>query len=86
MQALKIRLAQGLNRLMGRHGTVFAERYHQRVLRTPAQVAFTQAYVLNNTAKHAAEIGRALPAGYRDPFAIGYFGAEVRLPWARPGW
>jgi len=36
MQGLSVRLAKGLNRLMGRNGKVFADRFHAHVLRTPA--------------------------------------------------
>jgi REP element-mobilizing transposase RayT len=32
MQGLTVRLAKGLNRLMGRHGKVFADRFHAHVL------------------------------------------------------
>jgi REP element-mobilizing transposase RayT len=35
MQGLCIRIARGLNRLWGRKGKVFADRYHARVLATP---------------------------------------------------
>lgn len=38
MQGLLIRIAKGLNRLWGRRGTVFADRYHDRILRTPREV------------------------------------------------
>jgi hypothetical protein len=65
---------------MGRRGKVFADRYHLRVLETPAQVRAALAYIANNTAKHAAECGRHLPAGYRDPYTVGHFGDRVLLP------
>lgn len=37
LQALSIRLARGLNRLAGRTGKVFADRYQVRVLRSPRE-------------------------------------------------
>jgi len=37
MQGLKIRLAKALNRLWGRAGSVFSDRYHAVALRTPRQ-------------------------------------------------
>ena len=80
MQALKIRLAQGLNRVMARQGKVFAERYHTHVCATPAESLAAIAYVRSNTAKHAAQVGRKFPAGYVDPYTVGYFGDEVLLP------
>lgn len=36
MQAFSIRVARGLNRVAGRNGTVFTERYHIHVLGTPS--------------------------------------------------
>ncbi len=66
MQALNVRMAMALNRLMGRRGKVFSDRYHAVVLRTPTQTANTIHYVLNNRQHHAP--GR-YPAGWRDPFA-----------------
>ncbi len=38
IQGLKIRLAKQLNRVWGRGGTIFPERYHLEVLRTPSEV------------------------------------------------
>jgi putative transposase len=66
MKGLAVRVAVGLNRLAGRHGTVFADRYHAHVLATPREVANTVRYVLQNYAKHTREY---LPARWKDPFA-----------------
>lgn len=52
MQGLGVRIARALNRLMGRKGSVFADRYHDRVLRTPRQVRNAIQYVLCNGRKH----------------------------------
>lgn len=71
VQGMKIRMARGLNRLLGRKGPVFEERYHVRVLRTPAEVRNAIAYVLGNGRKHAAEVGVYFPADWADPFAAG---------------
>ena len=38
MNGLTIRIAKGLNRLWGRKGRVFADRYFDRILRTPLEV------------------------------------------------
>ena len=67
LQGLFIRMAKALNRTLGRSGRVFADRYRDRVLRTPAQVRNALAYVLNNARRHAAERGRRLPPGWLDP-------------------
>ena len=80
MRALTVRLARGLNRLIGRKGPVFPDRYFVHVLRTPTEVLHAQKYVFGNHASHAARNGRPLPDGYRDPYRVGYFGAEVVLP------
>jgi hypothetical protein len=38
MRSLTLRLARGLNAMMGRKGSVLADRFHAHVLRTPAEV------------------------------------------------
>jgi len=69
MQAFSIRVARGLNRLAGRKGAVFTERYHIHVLTTPAEVRNARAYVLNNFRRHAAQSGRRIAAGEVDPYS-----------------
>jgi REP element-mobilizing transposase RayT len=61
MQGLTVRLAKGLNRLMGRRGKVFADRFHAHVLETPAEVRNALAYVLLNHRSHMARIGAPAP-------------------------
>jgi putative transposase len=85
MQSIAIRLAMRLNRLAGRHGRVFADRYHARVLESPRQVANTLRYVFENYRKHARE---TLPWSWKDPFASST-AAPLREPtvWLlRIGW
>ena len=60
MQWLSIRIAKALNRLMGRKGKLFADRYHARILRTPREVRAALVYVLGNAHKHAAAKGHRL--------------------------
>ena len=55
LQGLAIRIAKALNRLWRRAGTVFADRYHDRILKTPREVRNALRYVLGNGKKHAAE-------------------------------
>ena len=38
MNGLGVRVAKGLNRVMGRSGKVLDERYHGHILRTPTEV------------------------------------------------
>ena len=54
LQGLLIRVAKTLNRLWSRKGSVFADRYHDRILRTPREVRNAIRYVLQNARHHAA--------------------------------
>jgi putative transposase len=69
MQGLAVRLARAINRLLGRSGKLFEERYHARVLRKPLQVRNVLRYVLLNARHHAAERGEALYRDWVDPFS-----------------
>ena len=73
MQGLAIRIAKALNKLWRRRGTVFADRYHDRVLTSPREVRNALVYVLGNAKKHAAQ-GRAVSV----PQAIDTF---TSAPW-----
>lgn len=90
IQGFSIRVAKGLNRMMGRTGRVFDDRYHARVLRTPTEVRHAIQYVLSNARKHAAERGETYAPGYVDPYSSA--GApDLALPVAqtwllRVGW
>lgn len=52
MRSLTIRIARGLNRVMGRRGRVFARRYHARAIRSPTDARNVLRYVLANHARH----------------------------------
>jgi REP element-mobilizing transposase RayT len=52
MQGLEIRLTKRLNKLLGRRGKLFAERYHARALTTPAEVRTALRYILLNQQHH----------------------------------
>ncbi len=73
LQGLAIRIAKALNKLWSRSGTVFADRYHDRILKTPREVRNALRYVLGNGKKHAAE-GREVAV----PQAIDTF---TSAPW-----
>jgi REP element-mobilizing transposase RayT len=66
MQGLAVRLARAVNRTMNRRGSVFADRFHDRALRTPRQVRHALAYVLCNARKHGVAPARS---GWLDPFS-----------------
>jgi putative transposase len=69
LQGLAVRIARGLNRMMGRKGNVFADRYHGHVLRTPAEVARAVAYVLGNFFVHALRRGERIDITSADEFS-----------------
>jgi REP element-mobilizing transposase RayT len=55
VQGLLVRIARTLNRLWKRRGRVFADRYHDHILRSPREVRNALRYVLGNAHHHAAE-------------------------------
>jgi REP element-mobilizing transposase RayT len=69
MKAVSGRIAKGLNRLMGRCGPVFTDRYHAHVLRTPAEVRNALAYAVENFASHAARRGERIGPAFVDPYS-----------------
>ena len=68
LQGLLIRIARALNRLWGRSGKVFADRYHDHILRTPREVRHALAYVLNNARRHGVRLAQEI-----DWFASGWW-------------
>jgi len=52
VRGLMIRVAKALNRILGRRGRVWGDRYHARLLRTPREVRNALIYVLANWKKH----------------------------------
>jgi len=69
MQGLGVRIAKALNRLMQRKGSVFADHYHARILRSPTQVANALAYVLMNFLHHFPDEARRYERDPRDPLS-----------------
>lgn len=69
IQGLNIRLAKGLNRMMGRHGKVFRDRFHSSVVRSRASAYRIVRYVTRNYHKHMAQIGKLVSVTFVDPFA-----------------
>ena len=62
MNGLGVRVARGLNRVLGRRGKVLEERYHGHILRTPTEVRRARHYLLQNAKRHYAHRGA-------DPYA-----------------
>lgn len=52
LQGLCVRLTRALNRVAGRRGGVFADRFHSRLLRTPTELVRAIAYVIDNARHH----------------------------------
>ena len=69
LRGLGVRMAKGLNRLMGTRGAVFADRYHIHPLATPREARNAIHYVLGNHAVHAGRRGEQVARD--DPFAVG---------------
>ena len=67
MNGLCVRIAHGLNRLWGRRGRVFADRFHVSVLENPTMVRNALGYVLHNAEKHGITCSR----DGVDPFSSG---------------
>lgn len=89
MQALSIRIAKAVNRVLRRRGQLFADRYHAHALRTPTEVANAIAYVLGNSHVHAARRGRPIRAEPIDPLtsaANRHLVAEPRTWLLSIGW
>jgi REP element-mobilizing transposase RayT len=57
LSGLSIRLARAVNRVLGRRGRVWGDRYHARAMRTPRDVRNGLVYVLTNWRKHQPRVG-----------------------------
>ncbi len=92
-RALGVRLARGLNRMMGRLGKVFADRFHGRVLRSPTEALRALDYVRTNAEKHYGVAGPDIYTagsawggpGTAEAFALGAL-ARPRTWLLRAGW
>jgi putative transposase len=84
MQGLGVRIAKALNRLMQRKGTVFADHYHARQLRSPTQVANAIAYVLMNFLHHFPEEAARRGREMRDRFSSAWHEGGTDPPVVEP--
>ena len=71
IQGWGVRVARGLNRLLGREGRVFDDRYHAEVVKNPKQLRATLCYVMQNARRH----GEQLDARWNgvDPFTSAWW-------------
>jgi REP element-mobilizing transposase RayT len=76
MQGLCVRVARAVNRVVGRRGSLFADRYHARALTSPRTVRMALRYVLLNARKHRRS---QPPRGFVDECSsAAWFGAFAR--------
>jgi REP element-mobilizing transposase RayT len=60
IQGWSVRVARGINGVLGRRGPVFADRYHAEIIKTPRQTRATLCYVLHNGRRHGERLDRRL--------------------------
>jgi REP element-mobilizing transposase RayT len=85
MQGLNIRVAKRINKVLGRRGTVFTDRYHETILKSPTQTRNGISYVLLNSRRHASQSGMRFAPDWIDDCSSGRFfdgwrGRRVRPP------
>jgi REP-associated tyrosine transposase len=71
VQGWSVRVARGLNGFWGRVGSVFDDRYHAEILRTPSQTRHALCYVLQNARRHGERIDPRY--GGADPFSSAWW-------------
>jgi putative transposase len=82
-RGVAIRVARAVNRVLGREGRVWADRYHARPLATPREVRHGLVYVLTNWKKHVHGA-----RGFDPCASVYWFDGWKRAPTNReaPGW
>jgi hypothetical protein len=71
VQGWAVRVARGVNRVAGRRGKVFDDRYHLEVLTTPTQVRNALCYVLQNARRHGVRLDPRFHGA--DPFSSAWW-------------
>ncbi len=71
MQWFNAAVARGINGHLKRRGGVFADRYHEEIMKTPRQTRNTLCYVIQNARRHRVK----LPTDYKgiDPFSSAWY-------------
>lgn len=85
LHGLTIRLARAINRVLGRGGQVFADRYHARALKTPREVRNALLYVIQNWRKHGGGAGASTRARPRGRSTAGRRGGRSSRRWRTRG-
>ena len=77
IQGFAIRAAKAVNRTLRRRGTVWADRFHARALRTPREVRHALVYVLTNLRKHMPG-ARGIDPRSSAPWFVGWKTGMIR--------
>ncbi len=85
VRALSIRLARGLNVLMGTRGRAVEDRFHAHVLRTPTEVRNAVRYVAENHANHRERLGLGARRDKADPYSSAVAKAPLAGRWSCGG-
>ena len=72
MRGLAIRLARQVNRVLGRRGSLFADRWHGHELKSPREVRHALVYVIANFRKHIAQATARLDVFSSAPYFQGF--------------
>jgi len=98
IKGLSVRIARALNRLWNRVGSVFSDRYHGHVLKSPREARNALSYLFHNAARHGAPLGGPDPCssgvwfdGWRHDLGLSRVASVSPLPRAltwllRIGW
>ena len=78
IKGISVRIARALNKIIGRRGAAFADRYHARGLTSPRQVRDALTHVLCDYRHHAAQVGRRISRWWIDPCSSGWYFAGWR--------
>ena len=86
LRGLVVRLARAINRVLGRSGSVWGDRYHARAVTTPREVRQGLVYVIMNFRKHLRHQPWGLDPCSSAPWFAGFRDlARIRPPPAPPG-
>ena len=79
MTGLEVRITRAINKVLGRKGRLWTDRYHRHDLRTPSKTRNALRYVLLNLQKHHRIIG---DRAFADPHSsAATFDGFTRPPW-----
>jgi REP element-mobilizing transposase RayT len=71
IQGFSVRVARGINRKLGRKGSVFEDRYHFEIIKTPMHCRATLCYVIQNARRHGEQLDPTFNG--MDPFSSAWW-------------